>query len=57
LMQKDLFPGESLEQVAAKFDNADTQSGFTVVLEVDWDEEYQRWAQFRDEALVSYSAE
>jgi hypothetical protein len=56
-MQKDFFPGESLEQVAAKFDNADTQSGFTVVLEVDWDEEHQRWAQFRDEALVSYSAE
>ena len=57
LMQKDYFPGESLGQVAAKFDNADTRSGFTVALEVDWDEEHQRWAQFRDDVLVSFSAE
>jgi hypothetical protein len=39
-----------------QFSVEETRSGFTLALAVDWDEEHQRWAQFRDGQLVSMSA-
>jgi hypothetical protein len=54
--QQQFFPDESLEQIAAKFDRAETRSHFTVGLTVDWDEEHERWAQWRDGVLFEFSA-
>src|SRR6185503_15806566 len=57
VMQQNYFPNESLEAIADKYNKPETRSHFLLILAVDWDEEHQRWAYFRDDKLVSFSAE
>lgn len=54
---KKWYPDESEEAIVAKHDRPSTQSKFTVVINTSWDEDHQRWAQFRDGQLIGLSAE
>jgi hypothetical protein len=49
------WPELSLEEVAAKFPTDSTRSDFTLILDVRWDDEHMRAAQFRDGNLIEFS--
>ncbi|HEV2296591.1 MAG TPA: hypothetical protein VGR35_22295 [Tepidisphaeraceae bacterium] len=55
VMREEFYPGETLEQVAARYATPSTESEFEVDLQVEWDDEHVRLAHFRDGALISFT--